>query len=213
MAELEDAAGNIGKGASLGATIGSAIPGIGTLVGGAAGALVGLGVSYFGGMKAAAVRRKKQAYLDQQISGNNAWYNANALGDYTQTANAQNLMKQMRESLQRQNRVSSNRAVVTGATPEQQAVSKQLANQAISNTYSSLGAMGENYMQQITNKYLSRKDNFAAQNMGIMEGNAQSYENLMQNGLNMASGYSGQLLRDLGKYVDNKTQIKTKTQI
>jgi len=160
---------------------------------------VGLLGSLFGGNKAAQERKKMERYLTQQEGENTAWYNANALSDYTQRADTQNLMKQLRDNLSQQNKIASNMAIVTGATPEQQAVQKELSNKVISDTYSNIGAMGQQWKDRVTNQYMARKNMFSGQRMGMMEGAANSYENLMNNGLNMMGGALGGVLNIYGK--------------
>jgi len=147
------------------------------------GGVIGLGASIFGANKAAEERRKMNRYLDQQDAENKAWYNENALSDYTQRADTQNLIRNLRENLGRQNQIASNTAVVTGATPEQQAVQKEQSDKVIADTYSNIGALGQQYKDSITNRYLATKNNIAGQRMGIMQGDAQSYEDLMSSGL------------------------------
>ncbi|MDR0824947.1 MAG: hypothetical protein LBN74_07610 [Prevotella sp.] len=152
------------------------------------GGVIGLGASLFGGIKAGKERRKMDKFLNKQNTENTAWYNANALSDYTQRADAQNLMGQLRNTLTKQNKIAANTAVVTGATPEQQAVQKEQSNKVVSDTFSNIGALGQQWKDRVTDKYLARKDNIAQQRMGMMGQNAQSYENLMGNGLNMLTG-------------------------
>lgn len=157
---------------------------IGKWASAAAGGTIGAIGGLFGGIKAGKQRKKMRRYLDQQDAENTAFYNANALSDYTQRADAQNLMKQLRDNLTKTNKRTENMAVVTGATPEQQAVSKEQSNKVISDTYASLGAMGQQWKDRITDRYLSRKDNITNQRMDMMGQRAQSYENLMNNGFN-----------------------------
>lgn len=147
-------------------------------------ALAGIGTAIYGGVKAGKERKKMEDYLSTQEANNESWYNANALSDYTQRADAQALMSNLRENLAKQNKAVANQAIVTGATPEQLALQKEQANKAISDTYSNLGAMGQQWKDNITNRYLARKDAFAGQRMNMMEATANSYENLMSNGLN-----------------------------
>lgn len=191
MADVGSALGGAGKGAAAGAAFGP----WGAAIGGA----VGLVGSLFGGNKAAKQRKKMEKYLNQQDAENTAFYNSNALSDYTQRADAQNLMSQLRNNLSRQNKRAENMAVVTGATPEQQAIAKEQSNKVISDTYSNIGAMGQQWKDQITNRYLSRRENIANQRMDMMAGKAQSGENLQSNGLGMLSNAAGSLLSMWGK--------------
>jgi len=153
--------------------------GIGSVIGG----IAGIGSAIYGGIEAGRERKKMDQYLNQQNSDNQAWYNANALSDYTQRADTQNLMRQLRNTLDRQNQIANNTAVVTGATPEQQAVQKEQSDNTISNVYGNIGAMGQQYKDQVTNQYLAMKNNLESQKMGMMNQTANSYENLMNNGL------------------------------
>lgn len=191
MADIISALGGAGKGAAAGAALGP----WGAAIGGA----IGLAGSLFGGNKAAKQRKKMERYLNQQDAENKAFYNANALSDYTQRSDTQNLMKQLRENLSRNNRRTENMAVVTGATPEQQAVAKEQSNKVISDTFSNIGAMGQQWKDQITNRYMARRENIANQRMGTMEGKAQSGENLQSSGLNMLGNAAGSLLSIWGK--------------
>lgn len=152
------------------------------------GAAIGLGKAIAGGVKASNQRRKMDAYLNQQEADNKSWYNANALSDYTQRADTQNLMKQLRDTLGRQNKRAAGSAVVTGATPEQQAVQKELSNKVISDTFSNIGAMGQRWKDGITDRYLARKQNITNQRMGMTAQQAASGENLMNDGLNTIGG-------------------------
>jgi hypothetical protein len=189
--DIGSAAGGAGKGAAAGAAFGP----WGAVIGGA----IGLGASLIGGNKAAKQRRLMEDYLNQQDTENKAFYNANALSDYTQRTDVQNLIKQLRDNLGRQNKAAANTAVVTGATPEQQAVAKEQANKVISDTYANTGAMGQQWKDRITDRYMARKADIASQRMNIMQGKAVSGENLQSNGLNILGNSAGQLLSIWGK--------------
>lgn len=167
------------------------------MIGAAIGAGIGLAGSIFGGSKAAKQRRKMNRYLNEQDAENKAWYNANALSDYTQRSDTQNLMKQLRDNLGKTNKRSENMAVVTGATPEQQAVQKEQSNKVISDTFANIGAQGQQFKDRVTDKYQARRSDIANQRMGMMEGKAQSYENLMGSGMNMLGGSVGNLIGGL----------------
>ena len=167
------------------------------MIGAAIGAAGGLFGSLFGGIKAAKQRRAMRRDLERQDDENTMWYNANALGDYTQRADAQNLIRNLRENLDRQNRRVAGSAVITGATPEQQAAQQERSNNVISDTYANLGAMGQQYKDRVTDKYLARRDNIANQRMDMMNSQANSYENLMSSGLNTLAGSAGSMLDSL----------------
>jgi hypothetical protein len=154
MADVGLALGGAGKGAATGFSLGGA-------PGAAIGGLIGLGASLFGGNKASKARKNMENYLNGQETENKAWYNANALSDYTQRQDAQYLMKQLRDNLSRQNRIAANTAVVTGATPEQQAIAKEQSNKVISDTYSNIGAIGQQWKDRVTDRYQARSADIA----------------------------------------------------
>jgi len=144
---------------------------------------IGINASIYGAVNAGKKRKQMEQYLNQQDAENKAWYNENALSDYTQRADTQNLMRQLRNTLDRQNQIASNTAVITGATPEQQAVQKEQSNKVVADTYSNIGAMGQKYKDSITNRYLAIRSNIANQRMGMWGDQANNYENLMNTGL------------------------------
>ena len=172
------------SGAGTGAAIGSAVlPGVGTLIGAGVGAAVGVGASIYGANKAADERAKMDAYLNGQQADNNAWYNNNYNSDYMQRADTQALMKNTRDALKQNNKAASNMAVVTGATPEAAAVAKEQSNKVLTDTASRVAATGQAWKDNIQQQYMNRKAQIGAQQYGNMEGNANSYEALMGNGI------------------------------
>jgi hypothetical protein len=144
---------------------------------------IGLGSSIFGAIKANQEQKKISAAINQQKSDNQAWYNANALGDYTQRADAQMLLRNLRENLERQNKAATNTAVITGATPEQQAVQKEQSGKVIADTYANLGAMGQQYKDRITDRYLNRKNSIDNLQLGRMNDNLNNYSTLFNNSI------------------------------
>ena len=173
-------AGSALGGAASGAATGSVFGPWGAAIGGAIGLVGGL----FGGSKAARERKRMERHLNKQETENNAWYNQNALSDYTQRSDSQNLLRNLRENLKRRNKADAGTAVITGATPEAQAAAREQSNQVISDTYAQLGAMGQQYKDQVTDRYLQRKQDIYNQRMALAGNSAQSSENLMYNGLN-----------------------------
>jgi hypothetical protein len=156
--------------------------------------VTGLAGTIYGGIKAGQERKKMEQYLQGQQTENDSWYNSNFHGDYLQRSDTQALMKNLRDNLKTQTKRTESTAAITGATPEAQSVAKENANRVITDTYSRLGAMGQQWKDRVTDRYLQRKDLFANQAMGMMEGSAQGYENLMSNSLSgMMSGLTSTL--------------------
>jgi hypothetical protein len=156
---------------------------------------VGLATSLYGGWKAG----KEQKKMDRQIRGweadNKAFYNSRALGDYTQRADAQNALRQMREQLDRQSKRATNTQAITGGTIEQTAVSKDSANKALADATSNIAAVGQQFKDRVTDQYMGRKQQLQGMQYQNTAGKANSYENLMQSGLNTAAGALSSLVQ------------------
>lgn len=167
---------------------------VGAIISGA----VGMGSAIYGGIKAGEERKKMQTYLSGEKSDNEAFYNKNYYGDYTQRADTQNLMRRTREMLKKSNQVAANTAVVTGATPEAQLAVKEQSNEVITDTMSNVAAQGQRWKDNIQNQYLHRKSQLSNMQYGEMEGAAQGYEALMGNGIkavgSAATGLSNSLM-------------------
>ena len=154
----------------------------------------GLATSLYGGYKAGQERKK----MEEQVKGwegeNKAFYNSQALGDYTQRADAQNSIRQMREQLDRQTKRSANTAAITGGTVEQTAVAKDSANKALSDATSNISAVGQQFKDRVTDQYLGRKQQLQGIQYQNTAGKAGGYEGLMQTGLNTAAGALSSLI-------------------
>ena len=147
------------------------------------GAAIGLGSALYGGYKAGKARDAMSKSLDKQNADNESWYNNQANTDYMQRADTLAVMKNTRDQLKEGNKRAANMAVVTGATPEAQAVAKEQSNKVITDTNSRIAATGQAWKDNIQNQYLARKAQIGGQQYGAMEGSAQSYEALMGNGI------------------------------
>lgn len=149
----------------------------GSIISGATNLVGGL----IGGIRAGRQRTKINSDIDGQNAANEAMYNSQVYSDYTQRADSQNLLKQLRENLDRQTNRANNTAVIAGGTQEAQAIQKEAANKTISDTMTNLGAMGQRWKDSVTNRYLARRDALSNQKIGTMQQAAQSGENLLSN--------------------------------
>ena len=165
-------------------------------------AIAGLAAAGAGVAGNAITRGKQKRELNKMREGvaaehaeNKAWYNANALSDYTQRADSQNLLKNLRDNLKRRRDATTATAAVTGATPAAQAAAKESDARVISDTYSNLSALGQRYKDNVTDQYFRRKDMLNNRLMGLDQQNlagydrmANSWSNLTSTGLNTAAG-------------------------
>lgn len=154
----------------------------------------GLATSLYGGWKAGKERKKMDNQITQWEAENKAFYNSRALGDYTQRADSQNVLRQMREQLDRQSKRDANTQAITGGTIEQTAVSKDSANKALADTTSNIAAVGQQYKDRVTDQYLDRKNQLGYMRYQNNAGQAQNYSNLMNTGLNTAAGSLSSLI-------------------
>ena len=142
--------------------------------------------------KAGVQRSKQNEQINRRERENSADYWANAKGNYTQRADVQNMLTNLKENIAENNRQQNNRATVMGATPEAQAVMKDNQNQAIAKVYGNVAQIGQNYKDRITGRYQANKANIYADRNKIMEEKAKSYETMRDNGFNnMSKSWSG----------------------
>lgn len=154
----------------------------------------GLASSLFGGWKAGQERKKMDKAIGAMDAENKAIYNVQALGDYTQRADAQNVLRQMRNQLDRQTKRAANTQAITGGTIEQAASMKDSANKALADATANIGAIGQQFKDRVTDRYLRRKDNISMMRLNQMQDKATGWENLMQSGLNTSAGALSSLL-------------------
>ncbi len=173
-------------------------------------AVAGIGISGIGAIGNIFTRNKQKKEREKAMSQmrsdirnrqveNKSWYSKNAMLDYTQRADSQNLLKNLRDNLKKRTNSAKSTAVITGATPAAQAVEKEVAAKAVSDTYSNVTAMGQRYKDNVTNQYLRRSEDldrqmFSLNRMGLSaqehdyNRRAGSWSNLLQTGLNVAAG-------------------------
>jgi hypothetical protein len=139
-------------------------------------ALIGAGASVAGGIlggrAAAKAARKKAALLDKMDRENQSWYDRRMNEDYTQTAEAVNAMRMMRENADRSVKRSEGVAAVMGGTDESVAQAKAAANEAVGNTLANIAAQGTAQKNAVESQYLSQKNNINSQRLGAYDAQA-----------------------------------------
>jgi hypothetical protein len=165
-------------------------------------AVIGLAAAAAGGIGTAvntAKKNRERNNMRDKIYGdlkeNETWYKANAMADYTQRADAQNLFKNLRDNLKRNRNATTAAATVTGATPAQVAAAKEADAKAISDTYASVAAMGQQYKDNITNQYFNRKNYLRSQDLNLghsymddFQRSADAWTNISGSGMKTAAG-------------------------
>ena len=129
------------------------------------GALIGAGVSLAGGIlggrAAKKAARRREALLNKMEQENQSWYDRRYNEDYTQTAEALNAMRLMRENADRSVKRSEGVAAVMGGTDESVAQAKAAANEAVGNTLANIAAQGTAQKNAVESQYLQTKQNIA----------------------------------------------------
>lgn len=139
--------------------------------------------------------RQMRNKLNNYNAENESWYNTEMSRDYTQTDEAQNMMRQLRDEFSRQTARASNNNIISGATPEAQAVQADSANKAMSNLMGNVGALATGYKQRAADRYMARKNslqgaemNFDEQQLNRLGEQRDSAGNLFYNGLTGLAG-------------------------
>lgn len=174
------------------------------------GALIGAGASIAGGIlggsAAKKAARRKAALLDKMERENQSWYDRRYNEDYTQTAEALNAMRLMREQADKSVKRSEGVAAVMGGTDESVAQAKAAANEAVGNTLANIAAQGTAQKNAVESQYQSQKNNINAQRMGVYD--AQAASAAQAGGAVMQAGMG--LVQDDLKYSALKNMFKDK---
>lgn len=162
---------------------------LGSAISAGAGLLGGL----FGGIKAGKERRKAQRALDEEKKYQEDLFNREYYADPMERSDNAALLRSLREGLKERTRQSAGVAAITGATPEAIVAEKEAANNAIADTMSNLGAINQQYKENVMNRYLNQRNNIARQQQQIYGQSAEGWTNMMQNGIYGATSAVGTL--------------------
>ena len=146
-------------------------------------AVASLAQTGYGMVKEGENRRRMDGERQKWNAENEALYNKDYYGDYTQRADAQAVIGQMRDQIKKQDKVEQNVAAVTGATPEVVNAGKERRNKAMTDLYSNIGANAMAYRDQAKGRYLGRKAQLQGLEYDTMDQEAQSANNVMYNGM------------------------------
>lgn len=143
-------------------------------IGAGIGAIGSIGSAIIGGSKASKAANQANKLIEQQQKDNQAWFDRRYNEDYSQTAEAQNLMNYAREQAEKQFRRAEGAAAVTGATDESVARAKQSANEMLSETASNIAAQGTARKDAIEQQYLNTKNSLTQQQVANLQQKAQN---------------------------------------
>ena len=172
---------------------------IGTAISAGAGLLGGL----IGGIKAGKQRKKALRALNEEKKYNEDLFNREYSADPLERSDNAAMLRSLREGLKARTAQSAATAAVTGATPEAMLAEKESANNAIANVMSNMGAMNQQYKDNVMNRYLNQRNNLSRQQQQIYGQSAEGWTNYMQNSLNSALGSVGTLEGSVERLADS----------
>ena len=133
-----------------------------------------LGSAIFGGSKASKAARQANALIEQQQNDNQAWFDRRYNENYSDTAEARNLMNFARQEAEKQFNRAEASAAVTGGTEESVARAKRDANEMLAQTASNIAAQGTARKDAIDQQYLNTKNSLTSQQVDNLQQKAQN---------------------------------------
>lgn len=137
----------------------------------------------FGAVNQGKERRRMAGERQKWGAENEALFNEDYYSDYTKRADAQNVIRQMRDQNKKADKVEQNVAAVTGATPEAMNAGKERRNKMTTDVYSNIAANAMQYKDRAKGRYLSRKAQLQGLDYDAMGQSVASAGNVMGNGL------------------------------
>ena len=137
----------------------------------------------YGGIKNARARNKQKREISKWNAENKSIFNNDYYKDYTQTQEAQNVIRQARNIFDQGAKRDANTAVVMGSTVEGQAAAKEARNRTMANLFANLGAQGTRYKERAKDRYLHGNSQIRAMQYGQLGQDADNASNLMYNGI------------------------------
>ena len=166
--------------------------------------LASIGSSLWGGKKASDEQAKANALLKAEKDANEAWYNRRYYEDYSQTAEAQNMIRLAREEAEKQFKRAQGAAVVAGATDESVALAKENANKMIADTAANIAAQGTARKDAIEAQYMQNKSALTQQQMAAHQGKAQAISQAAGGASSAFGSVAGGLLSSGGEELFKK---------
>lgn len=145
--------------------------GTGLLIGSTAASLAS---SFFGGSKAAKAQEEANRLLEQQKRENQAWFDRRYNEDYSQTAEAQNMIRMAKEAAEKQYRRAEGAAAVAGGTDESVAKAKEAGNQMVADAVANIAAQGTARKDAIEGQYRQADAALTQQQIAAQQGKAQA---------------------------------------
>lgn len=151
----------------------------------AATAAMGLASGIMGGIKAGKQRQAMQSALDAQKADNQSFHDVNYYSNALLRQDSQNMIAQLRDTLNTRAKRSKSMGAITGATQEQQLAEREQDNNVITNVYRDVNARSQQYKDNVLARYQAQKNALATQQANLYNTQAQGGEQLMSNGIGL----------------------------
>lgn len=151
------------------------------MIGAAIGAGVKVAGAIAGAIGGAQQMKKARKVLDGQRQDNQTWFDKEYNQDFTQRADTQALLNNVRTQADAQYKRAEQTAAITGATDESLAMQKGNANDMYAETISGINQQADAHKQSIMNRFLDTRSELANAELDTYKQGAQNYQNLAQN--------------------------------
>ena len=132
-----------------------------------------IGSSLISGSKSSKTAGSADNLIAQQHNDNQRWFDQRYNENYSQTAEAQNLMNYAKKEAEKAYKRADATAAVTGGTEESVARAKRGANEMLSQTASNIAAQGTARKDAIEQQYLNTKNNLTSIQVSNLQQKAQ----------------------------------------
>ena len=139
----------------------------------AIGAALSAASSIAGGIMSSNAAKKAKSQIESKKIENQNWYNYRYNEDALQRADAQRVLTQTREYVDRANKSARAAQAVTGGTDESVAAAKEANNKTVSDTMGNIAAASEQRKDAIEQEYRNKDEQYDNALIGIEQGRAQ----------------------------------------
>lgn len=178
---------------------------ISIMVGALIGAAAQVGSSIYGAVKSSQANKRARALLQNQRDENQKWYEQRMAEDYTQRADAQNILRKQRELLDEQYKRARATNIVAGGTDESLALQQANANDIMGETMSDIAAQASDYKDAVEQQYRSQDSALNQQQIAIEQ---QQADNIADAAGQMGSAVGGLVQGGMDKPKDEVGKVK-----
>lgn len=112
--------------------------------------------------------------IQNQRDENKRWYDQKMAEDYMQRSDVQNVLRKQRELLNEQYQRARATNLIAGGTDESLYVLQEKANKTVADTMADIAAGADTYREGIENQYRAQDAALNQQQIGMLQGKAQS---------------------------------------